>query len=526
MSGAIWEGPSIEWDPALTLPDLADRNARNRPDDVVLVDATGERTMTNAELASAFRRVARGLAAAGFARGDCLCALMPNDLAWYVAALAAQSLGGTISGINPLATPDEIVRQFSHVPAKAILTVPQFGEVVDEIAGRCSVSILLSAASSQPGMPSLWELDGAEAPQARRCFAEDPAMFPFSSGTSGLPKPVVITQRNLVCGGHQMSLAVSFGRGDRFLGLAPLFHVIGPSLFACALVAGGAVVVVPRFEPELVFDAAERHRATHLPLLSPVVRLLAHHPAGRDRNYSVLKTIVASGAPLAERDQVEAAERSGCPVVQVYGMTETVSGICADDIASPTPGTVGRPVPLTAVRVVDARTGRNLGAGETGEIEVRAPNVMQGYLACPADTAKIMTPDGWLRTGDIGEMGDDGKLRITGRSKELIKVNSGQVPPAELEAVLSGHSAVADAAVIGRPNRYAGEVPVAFVVLRVPADPFEIMDWVNGQVIHYKRIRAIEIVDLVPRNALGKIDRKALAAMDRDRRDGTAELAA
>lgn len=516
MSETAWEGPTISWKPALTLPALADRNGRERPHDVILVDAVSGREMTCAQLVVAYHKAARGLAAAGMGRGDCLCTLMPNDLDWYVAALAAQSLGGTISGINPLATLDEIGRQFSRVPAKAVLTVAPLGEAARAVAAAAGIPIVLSTGGGS-AEPALVDIDGPEIERRHRCFADDPAMFPFSSGTTGLPKAVVITHRNMVCGGHQMCHALHVGRGDRFLGLAPLFHVVGPCLFACALVSGGAVVVVPRFDPELVFDAIERQRVTHVPLMSPVLRALARHPARRNHDLSHLKVVIASGAPLPKADQIEAAERFGCPVVQVYGMTEAASGITCDEVSAPTPGSAGRPVPLVKLRIVEPETGASLPAGNQGEMQVQGPNIFQGYLGYPAETAKIMTHDGWLKTGDVGVIGSHGRLQITGRIKELIKVNSSQVPPAELEALLAGHPAVAEAAVLGRPNRYAGEMPVAYVVLQMPVDPFEVMDWANERVIHYKRVRAIEVVEALPKNAVGKLDRKALVALDRTR---------
>ena len=522
----VWEGPSIEWDSALTLPDLADRNARERPDDIILIDAATGREMTNAGLAAAYAKAARGLAAAGFGRGDCLCTLMPNDFAWYVGALAAQSLGGTISGVNPLATPDEIHRQFSRIPAKALLSAAQLAERAKQIAGAAGIPIVVAIGANDADIPTLADIDGPELARQPACFAEDPALFPFSSGTTGLPKAVVVTHRNLVAGGHQMPPALRFAPGDRFLGLAPLFHIVGPSLFVSAMVTGGAVVVVSRFDPELALDAIERHAVTHAPLMSPIVRALARHPSVDHRNFSRLKAVIASGAPLSRVDQAAASERFGCAVIQVYGMTETSSGITADDISAPTPGTVGPPVPLMKIRIVDADTGVPQPAGTDGEIQLAGPNVFAGYLGYPDETAKVMTEDGWLRTGDIGAMDGDGKLRITGRIKELIKVNSGQVAPAELEMVLCEHPAIADAAVIGRPNRFTGEVPVAFIVLRAPMDPFEIMDWVNERVIHYKRIRAIEIVETLPRNPLGKLDRKALAVLDQKRIEPDAPVAA
>ncbi|GIL02352.1 MAG: AMP-dependent synthetase [Alphaproteobacteria bacterium] len=522
MGKTMWEGAEIDWPRDATLPELVDANAAKKPDGIVLIDAVSARTVTNAQLASLYRRAANGLAERGFGRGDCLCTLMPNSLAWYVAALAAQSLGGTISGINPLATPGEIARQFSRVPTKAILAFLPLAETANAIASAQGVSILLSSEAGLPGVPSLFDIGGDSESREHRCFCDDPALLPFSSGTTGLPKPVVVTHRNLIAGGCQVPPLLRVDVGARFLGLAPLFHIVGPNLFVVALMTGSAVVIVPRFDPMLIFDAIEKFAVTHVPVMAPILRALARHPAAGGRDFSRLKVVAASGAPLFEVVQAEAAAFFGCPVTQVYGMTESSSAITVDDPADTTPGSVGLPVPLSRLRIIDVASGRPLPANRDGEIQVAGPNIMQGYLGLPAETAKVITEDGWLRTGDVGWMGNDGKLRITGRIKELIKVNGGQVAPAELELLLTAHPAVADAIVIGRDNPYSGEVPVAYVALNAPADPFAIMDWVNEQVIHYKRIRAIEIIEVLPRTATGKADRNAVLAEDSRRRRGPA----
>lgn len=519
-------GLELAWPSDLTLPGLLEQRAASDPDALILIDAATGAEMSLRRLRDAYRKAARGLAALGFGRGDCLCTLMGNDFAWYVGALAAQSLGGTISGINPLAKPDEIARQFSAVPAKAVLAVPPLLGMAREVASKLGIRFVLSTASGDAATPALGAIDGPEVEPDETVQPEDIALLPFSSGSSGLPKAVMLTHRNMIAGAAQIETALDLSCGDRMLGLAPLFHIVGPNVFAAALLAGAAVVVVPRPDPALVFDALEKHRVTHMPMLTPFLGILARHPAGADRDYSSLRLVGAGGIALAPSIHAEAARRFGCPVVQAYGMTETSSIVTIDDIDDPAPATVGRPPALAEIRVADPDTGRSLDVGREGEIQVRGPHVFRGYLGRPDETARSFTPDGWFRTGDLGRFRGDGRLTITGRIKEMIKVHTAQVAPAELEMLLVGHETVADAAVIGRPNAYCGEVPVAYVVLKVPTDPFAILDWLNDQVIHYKRLRGIEIVAELPKNGSGKIDRRALAALDTKRGEEARRCAA
>ena len=511
MTDCMWAGPTIEMPANETLPSLADGLARRTPDAIVLVDGVTGATMSAGELAKAYRKAARGLVALGFGKGDCLCTLMPNDMTWYVAALAAQSLGGAISGINPMASPGEIQRQFAQLPAKVILAAPPLIEVAKAAAGALGLSVL-STTAGRDDVAAILEIDGPE-PEPRAISQDDVALMPFSSGTSGLPKAAIVTHRNLVAAGTQIPAVLGYGRGSIFLGLPPLFHIVGPSLLPAALLEGGSIVVVPRLDAELIFDAIERFGVTHMPLLTPILRMLSLHPAGDGRDFSRLRVIGAGGSAMAPTVHEEATRRFGCAVVQVYGMTETSSIICVDDPAGISRETVGRPVANLSIRIVDPETLRPCVAGESGEVQARGPNIISGYFRNEAESKALFTDDGWMRTGDIGRFDETGKLTLTGRIKEMIKVNSAQVAPAELEMLLCGHPAVVEAAVVGRGNPYCGEVPVAFLVLKEPADPFVIIDAVNDQVIRYKRIRDVRVVEALPKNATGKIDRKALAGL-------------
>jgi acyl-CoA synthetase (AMP-forming)/AMP-acid ligase II len=234
---------------------------------------------------------------------------------------------------------------------------------------------------------------------------------------------------------------------------------------------------------------------------------------------SSLELIVSGGAPLgADLQRAVAARIPSAAVGQGWRLTETSIGVTLPDRRSGTlPGSVGRVMPNTELRVVDPRTGRDLGAGELGELWARGPQVMAGYLGRPDATAEILDPSGWLHTGDLGYVDEDDNVFIVDRLKEFIKVSAYQVAPAELEALLAGHPAVADAAVIPRPDATHGEIPVALVVPHAEVDADELMAWVAERVAPHKRVRAVRLVDAIPRTPSGKLLRRVLIDQDRQR---------
>jgi acyl-CoA synthetase (AMP-forming)/AMP-acid ligase II len=248
-----------------------------------------------------------------------------------------------------------------------------------------------------------------------------------------------------------------------------------------------------------------------------VMAALAGHPAVDGRDLSSVELVVCGGAPVAAETARVVGERLPGAVVRLgYGLTETTATVTAPDRELPVaPGSVGRAMPGTELRVVDPESGADLGPGEPGELWVRGPQTMAGYLHRPDATAAMIDADGWLRTGDLVVVDDEGQLFIVDRLKELIKVNAFQVAPAELEAVLAAHPAVADAAVIGRPDADSGELPVAAVVARAALDAEDLMAWVAARVAPYKRIRAVRFVDAIPRTPAGKILRRVLVEQER-----------
>jgi acyl-CoA synthetase (AMP-forming)/AMP-acid ligase II len=293
-----------------------------------------------------------------------------------------------------------------------------------------------------------------------------------------------------------------------------MYHCMGLiCVVAHALCQGATVVTMARFELEPFLQAMQDHRVTASIVAPPVALALARHPIVDRFDLSALRWLGCGAAPLDARSEQACAERLGCRFGQGYGMSEATSAIAVltvDDPDMSPVGTVGPLLPGMQARVVDPETGADLGAGVEGELLVSGPQLMRGYRGRPDATAATIDAHGWLHTGDIGSVGADGVVRITDRVKELIKVKGFQVAPAELEGLLCEHPSVTDAAVVGVPDDLAGEVPKAFVVARGELDADALMAWVAELVAPHKRIRAVEVVDQIPKLPSGKILRRML----------------
>jgi acyl-CoA synthetase (AMP-forming)/AMP-acid ligase II len=283
-----------------------------------------------------------------------------------------------------------------------------------------------------------------------------------------------------------------------------------------ALRKGATVVVLPKFDLVQFLDVLEQHRITRAYVAPPVVLALAKHPAVEGRDFSALQFVLSAAAPLDAELAEAAARRLDVEIGQAYGMTELSPGthLVPDGTArSAPPGTVGKLFPSTEARLVAPETGEDAGIGEPGEIWIRGPQRMKGYFGRQEETDTMIDADGWLHTGDIGVVDEDGWWFVVDRVKELIKYKGYQVAPAELEAVLLGHPEIADAAVIGVPDKESGEeLPKAFVV-RAPGSEIgedAVIEFMAGRVAPHKKIRFVEFIEAVPKSAAGKILRKDL----------------
>jgi acyl-CoA synthetase (AMP-forming)/AMP-acid ligase II len=355
----------------------------------------------------------------------------------------------------------------------------------------------------------------AAAPVSR---PEDLALLPYSSGTTGLPKGVMLTHVQLTTAVRQVHAVSRPGPRDRLLAVAPFFHVLGFAVtLAGGLAAGATVVTMARFDLERLLALIERHRITMLIGAPPLLLALATHPLVDRYDLSSLELLLAGGAPLPPAVQAKVAERLPHAVVgQGWGMTETTVGAAVPDrTRGSLPGSVGRALPNTSLRVVDPVSGRDLGPGEDGELLVSGPQLMAGYRGRPGATAATIDPEGWLHTGDLGHIDAGGNVFIVDRLKELIKVSGYQVAPAELEALLLTHPSVADAAVISRPDERRGEVPVAVVVPRGELQADALVAWVAARVAPYKRLHGVHFAEALPRSPAGKLLRRVLVERER-----------
>ncbi|MET8122577.1 AMP-binding protein [Micromonospora sp. NPDC005189] len=495
------------------------RHAARLGEKPALVDGATGRTISYRQLASGVERVAAGLVARGFAAGDVLALYSPNLPEYALAAYGTMAAGGIVTGANPMLTVGELADQLADAKARILVTVPPFLDralVAAEQAGVEEVLVFGEAA----GATSFRQLIAHHHPQAEVATYLDSelAALPYSSGTTGLPKGVELTHSSLVTNVRQSQAVMDFREHDVVLAAAPFFHVMGFNvLLPCSLAAGATVVTLARFDLEAFLQAIEQYRATVTIVSPPMATALAGHPLVDSHDVSSLRSLGVGAAPLAADVEQRCAERLGCVVSQGLGMTEAAAMVTVGPLDEPRRGSVGRLVPNTEARVVDPHGGADLGAGRAGELWIRGPQLMRGYRDRAEATAATIDADGWLHTGDLCYFDEDGYLYVVDRLKELIKYQGYQVAPAELEHLLLTHPAVADVAVVPRPDPDSGEVPVAHVVLRGPATAEELLAYVAERVAPYKRLRAVRFTPSVPRAPSGKLARRVLVEAERVR---------
>ena len=493
------------------------------PERPSMIDAHSGKTVTNRELHDQILRVAGGLAARGFGRGDALALIAPNCLEYPVVVIAAAALGGRAALPNPLGTVDDFASQIDRTKARFVVTVPGLLDKVGPAAKRAGCAEVFVIGSADGATPFAALLDHQPIGSVAEVHANDLVALPFSSGTSGRPKAVMLSHRNLVAQMVQFAAGMPVADGTRILAVLPFFHIYGLVLILLtSLWRGRPIVVMQKFELDGFLDAIARHRVELAPVVPPIMVALAKHPKLEQLDLGSLKYIMAGAAPLSAAIEEQVARRLKVVVVQGYGMTEVSGASHLNQLAPETirSGSVGVLVPNMELRIVDPTSERALGVDARGELWVRGPNVFAGYLDDSEATSQTLTPDGWLKTGDIGYVDSDGYYYIVDRLKELIKYKAHQVAPADLEAVLLAHPHIADAAVIPSADPEAGEVPKAFVVLKAPLTAQEIMDYVATKVAAFERVRRVEIVDSIPKSPSGKILRRVLVERERSRLGG------
>ncbi|WP_137845002.1 AMP-binding protein [Microbacterium sp. 2FI] len=478
-----------------------------------VIDGPSGEVLTYAQLIARVDATAAALEGRGVVAGDVVALHAPNSPQFVIAYHACGAIGATVTTVPVLSTADDVERQLQAARARWVISHPDLvavGRAAAEVGGIAEDRVFdLVALTASPGdHPVGW------APP------EHDAVLPFSSGTTGHPKGVRLSHRNLVANVVQIEDRMGVDRDDVVIAVLPFFHIYGMTVLVnLALRRRATLVTMPRFDLAQFLALVERHSATFAFIAPPIALALAKHPSVDDADLSSLRELFSGAAPLDEALSAAVERRLGVIMRQGYGMSEMspVSHFVGRGESAPH-ASVGTPVPGTENRIVGL-DGRSIhppaeGVSEVGELWVRGPNVMSGYLDNPAATVETLDADGFLHTGDLVTVDADRNVYIVDRLKELIKYKGYQVPPAELEAILVAHPLVADAAVIGEQQADVGEIPVAFVVPRgddgLSAE--ELIDYVAERVSPYKRIRRVVFCETVPKSAAGKILRRELRA--------------
>jgi O-succinylbenzoate-CoA ligase len=452
-------------------------------------------TLDNAGFLERVQQAAAVLAANGVRQGDVVAIVLPNRAELVVALFATWRLGAAATPVNPVLTRPEMEYQVDDARAKVVI-----GSGLEIDADVIDVEALTSSPAG-------------DAPAPADVAAEDLALLIYTSGTTGKPKGVMLDHANLLsmCEGAREWLKIT--EADHSLLILPLFHANGIVAGTLTpLLAGGRVTIAARFSPKTFFGLVTKARPTYFSAVPAIYAMLSALPEAAEADTSSLRFVICGAAPIPAELIHRVEERFGVVLVEGYGLSE---GTCASTInpldgRPRKPGTVGLPLPGQEVAIVDEE-GNHLPQGERGEVILRGPNIMRGYLNKPEETAKTVK-DGWLHTGDVGLLDEDGYLVLVDRIKDMIIRGGENIYPKEIESVLYSHEGVLEAAVIGRPDDVLGEVVVAYVVLRPEAEVTvdELHELCASQLAKYKLPVLIELLDELPKNPVGKIDKPTL----------------
>ena len=492
------------------------RTVDSMPDRVAIAAVDGSSSYTFSELDDAIHRFAGALVAGGFHPGDTLGIMAPNVPEYAVVFHGTAVAGGTVTTINPTYGAGEVATQLHDAGATILVTLPAFLDVARRAIQGTSVEqvIVIGGGGADGDDTDFAQMLTAEPiGQVPIDVAEDVVVLPYSSGTTGLPKGVMLTHRNLVANIEQVKHTLTYGDDEVVLAFLPFFHIYGMQMLMNGLLSNGVTVLtMQRFDMVEALESVQRDRVTRFFAVPPIILGLANAPIVDDYDLSSLIQVFSGAAPLGWELAEKAAERVGCEVVQGYGMTELSPASHITPAGDYQPGTSGVTISNTESRFVDPETGEDVGIGERGELWVRGPQVMKGYLNNLEETAEMIDAEGWLHTGDIAIIDEHQHVTIVDRLKELIKYKAFQVPPAELESLIITHPAVHDVAVIGVPDDEAGEIPKAFIVTAPGATLglAELQEFIAGHLAPYKQVRQLQVVDEIPKSASGKILRREL----------------
>ncbi|XP_042482911.1 4-coumarate:CoA ligase 1-like [Macadamia integrifolia] len=487
--------------------------------------STGEiHTYADVELIS--RRVASGLNKLGIQQGQVIMNLLPNLPEFVFAFLGASYRGAMTTTANPFYTPAEIAKQAKTSNTRLIVTQACYVEKVKELAEENDIKIVCidSAPDGCIHFSELTQSDENDMPSVE-ISSDDVVALPFSSGTTGLPKGVMLSHKGLVTSvaqqvdGDNPNLYLT--SQDVLLCVLPLFHIYSlNTVLLCGLRVGAAILIMRKFEIVALMELVQKYKVTFAPLVPPIVLSITKSSVAASYDLSSITKVMSGAAPMGK--ELEDALRDLLPNAkfgQGYGMTEAgpVLSMCSAFAKEPFDiklGSCGTVVRNADLKILDPETGVTLPRNQPGEICIRGAQIMKGYLNDPEATERTIDKEGWLHTGDVGLIDDNDEMFIVDRLKEIIKYKGFQVAPAELEGMLIAHPQISDAAVVPMKDELAGEVPVAFVV---KSNGYEITEddikkYISKQVVFYKRISRVFFIDAIPKAPSGKILRKDLRA--------------
>ena len=486
-------------------------------------------------------RFANVLAGLGIGKGDRVGIYLENCPQFVIAFYGIFKIGAVVVTCSPMYKTDELEHELRDAGVSALILEDPLYPVLAAVspAVRPRHVIVTSFADFLPAEPSiplhptmstekriidgtldlmtlLEAADDAPPPVPDIDLDRDVALLQYTAGTTGLPKGAMLTHGNLAVHGRAVRHYYEYAEDDIHLLLLPIFHVTGLDIaMNPALAQGSTLIMFARFDLAAMLDVITRYKVTHMVTIAPINVALIGLPNLSDYDFSSLRLVLSGGAPVPVEVHRKWEAVIGSPLIEGYGLSECTGGIVGNNRQHYRPGYVGAPVYFHDIRLVDTESGEDAGVGRPGELWLRGPCVMKGYWQAPEQTAAVLTDDGWLRTGDIADVDEDGWVRIVGRCKEMIKVSGYSVFLAEIDTVLARHPAVVEAVAVGVSHPYRGEEPKGFVVLaadqvgKVTED--DIIEFCSSQMAAYKRPRQIVFVDSLPKSGAGKVLRRALA---------------
>jgi long-chain acyl-CoA synthetase len=455
----------------------------------------------------------------GIRPGDRVGLWMKNSLEYILSFYGILKAGAVIVPISTHYGSREVHQQLTMTKARGLIAqAGLLGQMEENAAGLKDLSFIVAEGSESSALKTIAFsslLQGSE--KSDRSLDINPqetlAVLPFSSGTTGLPKGVMLNHSNLLSNLYQVIQAHEVTEADLFINQLPFFHIYGMTvLMGAAIKAGATQVLASRFRPlEEFLGLFQTYRPSLFFTVPLILQEFCHHPLTRSMDWSRLRYVNTGGAPLSPEVQERFTQITGVPVMQGYGLTETSPTTHCNPIRQIRVGTIGVPLANTEDKIVDPLSGSEVPRGEIGELWVKGPQIMKGYYQNPEATALTLI-QGWLRTGDLAKYDEEGYVIIVDRLKELIKTKGMQVAPVEIEHILVGHPDIQDAAVIGEPHPSFGEVPVAYVVLRQGSGLTSeaIIEYAANGLAKYKRLTRVVITDTIPRSPSGKILRRIL----------------